>query len=67
MLEEGKLYTNDISDLAVYVSKVLEDTENSIKIIGGIYNKFSQLPIEVTNTYELKKSSIKDWYELKLI
>lgn len=67
MLKEKCFYTNNVSDLAVFVSRVLEESEDRIRFLGGIYCKYNQRAFEVFQTYDLPKKSIQDWYELEVL
>lgn len=63
-IEKGKSYTNNRSDLEVYVVRVLEQSNVHAKILTNLYTKNSGRCMEYFATYNIPKSQIKDWYEV---
>ena len=64
-LQVGRSYTNDLSDLAIRVNSILEETEDTIGFLGTLYAKRNHWLYE-TKIYIMEKDEIKfhGWYEI---
>lgn len=64
-IERGKTYTNNLSDLEVYVVNVMRQDNVHIKALVNLYTKNSGRCVEYFSIVEFNKNNIKDWYEVK--
>lgn len=60
MIREGKLYTSELSDLAVYVIKIYFESKDYIKAKIRVENKRNHIIYEI-KTYKLYKNKIDHW------
>jgi hypothetical protein len=62
-LTKGKYYTNNYSDLMIYISQIYFQNDEYIKIKGLLFNKNNGILYE-NKSYKLYWDNIKNWEEI---
>lgn len=64
ILQKNKVYTNNKSDLKLYIIEVSYYNDTYIKVKGSLLNKFNDIKYETRN-YKLYWKNISDWYTVE--
>jgi len=67
MIKEKHTYTNNISDLAVYVIKILHRGDDYIKAKLKVFNKHNGIVYDSCRRYNLFYKNIDNWCGLEQV
>lgn len=62
-LEKAKYYTNNVSDLNIFIIAITEQTNVHLTVLANLYVKKSGRCVEYFTIYNISKNKIQNWYE----
>lgn len=64
VIKSNKIYTNNRSDLKVYIHRVFHSSDTYYKVKLTLINKKNGITYDTAKGYKLYKKNIEDWYEI---
>lgn len=62
-LEKAKYYTNNVSDLNIFIIAITEQTDVHLTVLANLYTKKSGRCVEYFTKYNISKNKIENWHE----